>query len=67
MRKNEYFEIRSTNYVEESVFVYMPPEQIRINEKLRSSIIANKCMWTVRSMKNNKPILAEKLPKIRNY
>ena len=66
VRKNEYYEIRSTKYAGEAPFVYMPPETLRINENLRQDIIKNREEWITHTDYKTKT-LDVVLPKLLNY
>lgn len=45
IRKNEYVEVVSEEFVSESIFSWMDPTQLKISEGLRADIIRNKANW----------------------
>lgn len=45
VRKNEFVEIISKRFIDEAVFSWMDPSQLRISDELRSDIINNKSNW----------------------
>jgi len=44
-RRNEYIDVLSDVFLDESMFAWMQPEQIRISEKLKASALAAKPHW----------------------
>lgn len=67
VRKNEYYEIRSTMYCGEAPFVYMPPETLRINELLRKDIVKHRDDWICMGKDLRGKMLDQVLPQILNY
>jgi hypothetical protein len=39
VKKNEYFEIHSTDYLSENVFIWTAPEHIRLTNKLKTNLV----------------------------
>jgi hypothetical protein len=60
-RKNEYIEIHSTKFIDTTMFVWMPPETLRISRALRADVVRNAEWFRTHVMFN----LAKTLPKIR--
>jgi hypothetical protein len=44
-RKNEHFDIVSTRYAGETLFSWVDPTFLRINDRLRQDILANRSSW----------------------
>ncbi|MGN6094147.1 MAG: Shedu immune nuclease family protein [Luteibacter jiangsuensis] len=49
LRKNEHVEIISKKFIDESVFAWMDPSQLKIVDELRSDIVNNRGRWYHRS------------------
>ncbi|MFC3853997.1 Shedu immune nuclease family protein [Salinispirillum marinum] len=62
IRKNEYVEIVSEEFVGESIFSWMEPTQLRISEGLRADIIRNKANWRHHRTKGGGKVLESVLP-----
>jgi Domain of unknown function (DUF4263) len=45
-RKNEYVQILSNEFVEDSIFAWMEPEQLQISNALRNAILAARNSWS---------------------
>jgi hypothetical protein len=45
VRRNEYIDIRSDVFLDESIFAWMPPEQIRIGRKLKEGALSVREQW----------------------
>jgi hypothetical protein len=45
VRRNEYVDIRSDVFLDEAMFAWMPPEQIRIGRKLKESALSVRAQW----------------------
>lgn len=58
-------DILSSRYVDDSLFAYVPPEQLRITPSLRKDVLANRHRWrTVSPQSLSTYILDERLPRI---
>lgn len=63
VRKNNRFEITSTNFVDEQIFSWVEPTSLRINKDLRDDIVRNKNKWICVSTKGGM-MLDHVLPKL---
>lgn len=61
VRKNEHYEIRSDKYISDAIFSFIPSDKIRINQKLKDDIVANKDKWRSRCIDNIKKFHLEKV------
>lgn len=62
IRKNEYVEIVSEEFVGESIFSWMEPTQLRISDGLRADIIRNKANWRHHRTMGGGKVLESVLP-----
>jgi hypothetical protein len=63
IRKNEHVEIVSKSFIDESVFSWMDPSQLKIVDELREDIMRNKGRWYHHSTKGGM-MLDHALPKV---
>jgi hypothetical protein len=45
VRKNEYIDLRSDAFLSESMFAWMPPDQIRVGTKFRANALKMRAQW----------------------
>ncbi len=45
VRKNEYIDLRSDAFLSESIFAWMPPDQIRVGTKFRANALKMRAQW----------------------
>ena len=63
VRKNEHVEIISSKFIDDSVFSWVDPTQLKIVDELREDIIRNKSRWHYHSTKGGM-MLDHSLPKL---
>lgn len=64
VRHNEFIDIRSDAFLDESMFAWMQPDQIRISKKLRDNALAARSQWYHYTQKGNL-VIDEALKEVR--